>query len=109
MKGLDWIKQAACADYPPECWELPGHGDNHTVREALNAIAVAICNACPVRGACLADTSPQTNGVIRAGVAFSGKAVACVECGDRFAVPRRGRNKWCNACIDRAAAAECVA
>ncbi|WP_183096116.1 WhiB family transcriptional regulator [Nocardioides stalactiti] len=41
----DWIRRAACVEYPPE-WFLGGTAQDHQH-------AVRVCNVCPVRQECL--------------------------------------------------------
>jgi WhiB family transcriptional regulator, redox-sensing transcriptional regulator len=45
---LDWIKDAACRDQPPEWWDTDRGG--HRI---VHAQAIAICKTCPVKADCL--------------------------------------------------------
>lgn len=47
MAVRDWVNDAACLGMDPKLWEA---ANRH-----IGARAVAVCNTCPVRRACLLD------------------------------------------------------
>lgn len=55
----DWLDQAACAGYPTDWW-FPSRGETNS-RETL--VALAICESCPVRDACLEYGIDEHHGI----------------------------------------------
>lgn len=76
----DWRESAECKGYDPELWSCGDEGE-----EEHEQIARSICAEwCRVREPCLRqalrDENPNTTGVVRGGILFTGKRMLCYRC-----------------------------
>lgn len=59
---MTWHENAECLNHDPTLWET--HNPNQTTR--ANAEAIEVCNGCPVRLDCLAETMGVEKGATAA-------------------------------------------